>query len=349
MEAAVYQVALEHKRGTGLDARRVHGGLSQAELCLRCDLGYNKAAWTGSLRDDFWLWTKNINPLVALRGSHKLHPVSRAERMYIFGLQLVLFAYVAIVLTRIDVCDDFLARQDAMKSAMPSLRDDEDVQSALCSKISVHSLHLINTDLYNDFQDSSASEFCCEIHMRLLVRTSRALDPEHHRWWAGTYSVYLPVIGLTAVATLLNVFLSQLWFLLAGCQCCQKSASRNLWEWCGNIILIAFGVAPLTYIVWLLAYYEGRLVDTLYHFVLVKSFSVCGSTVIQSVVFLWLWRAEMDGRRGAEVFFLTVHDMHAFYRQARANAHVHNSSSDLAVGSAAAVRASQRQNMPLLL
>ena len=43
-----------------------------------------------------------------------------------------------------------------------------------------------------------------------------------------------------------QIILGQLWFLLAGCQCCQRSNHRTKWELVGNLVLLLFGLGPLT-------------------------------------------------------------------------------------------------------
>jgi len=317
MDARLYKLAYERKSGTSLELTRrrpsMLGRLTQAELFLRCDMAANKAAWTGSMLQDLWLWTKNTNPLIALCASHKVHPVSRLERYYIFFLQVLLFAYVAIELTRIDVCDQWFASHGDPRVA--------------CGHQDVL---LFNPHPRDDYHGIPASSFCCVPNMRLLLSVQHSLDPDRHRWWAGTYAVYLPIIGLTAVATLTNIVLGQLWFLLAGCQCCQQSVNRTHWEWLGVVVLLAFGLGPLTYLVWMLAFFHGRLLSTAYSFVWVKLLSVLGSTIVQTTAFLILWRAEMDGTRGDKLY-LTVHDVNAYL--AAEGSHTATGAAAIAAGS----------------
>ena len=259
-------------------------GYTQPEICLRADMAANKAAWTGDMRRDLWLWTKNTNPIAALCYSHQLHPISRLERCFILLLQILLFAYIAIVLTRMDTCETFLTARGA------------------CS---TH----VGVGVLNEARGLSSD--CCAWSTLALARMRHALEPAAHRWWAGALAIYLPLLGLTAAVTLLNVVLSQLWFLLAGCACCQRSPRRHWWECVGSTALVLTGVAPLAHIWWLLTFFAGQYLATACRFVVVKLVAVCGSTLVQTVAFLVLWRAEMYGDRGQRLF-VSAQDTRAF-------------------------------------
>ena len=94
----LYQRAVSWKQGRQLDQER-HGskfrkGFTEAELLMRCDMAANKVAWSGDFWGVLWTWTKNTNPIVALCNSLPLHPISRAERLFILFLQLLLFTHL---------------------------------------------------------------------------------------------------------------------------------------------------------------------------------------------------------------------------------------------------------------
>jgi hypothetical protein len=298
MNVRLYQCAYEWKHGAPLDRVRVYG-LTQAESFLRQDMAANKVAWTGHFLSDLAAWTKNSNPLVAMFASHLLHPISRLERYYIFCLQVLLFAYIAILLARIDECDDYFHGGGECGAHR-----------------TIESWHLVNRDPTMDYQDSTASQYCCELNMQALLAVRRELSPSRNAW-AGAYAAYLPVAGLAATVALLNIVLGQVWFLLAGCQCCQRSARRQQWECLGHAILLLCGLAPLTYSLWLIGFFRGRMAETAMAFAQVKLLSVCGSTVVQTLTFTLLWRAEVRGGRGERTFHLTVRDIDA-YRQEHA-------------------------------
>ena len=272
-------------------------GYTQAEILMRSDMAANKAAWTGDVLRDLWLWTKNTNPIVALCCSHPLHPISKLERVYILLLQVLLFAYIAILLTRMDRCSSYLADHGSCSAQEEVARAVSLVPSGAPPGPPAHE-----------------PAGCCELSTQTLLRLDHALDPAAHRWWAGTFSIYLPMIGLTAAVTLLNVVLGQLWFLLAGCPCFQRSPSRNWWETVGTALLLLFGVAPLTHLTWILMRFQGHYVDAAFHFVKIKLVAVTGSTIVQTIVFIKLWNAEMNGARPARLF-LTVDDMRSYEAQ----------------------------------
>ena len=124
----------------------------------------NKAAWTGHFLSDLKLWTMNSNPIAALCYSHRVHPISRAERYYILFLQVLLYLFVAIMLTRIDICEAFL--------------EDHRCRVDVTSKTIAATV--INTDYVNAFHNSSRGTYCCELSMQSLLSVSHAMDPESH-------------------------------------------------------------------------------------------------------------------------------------------------------------------------
>ena len=301
MDSTLYTKVLEFKHGRKQSLQRYGftedgrplGGLTEAELCMRCDMAANKAAWTGSIASDLWLWTKNTNPLVALCFSHPNHPIGRGERYFILFLQVLLFAYIAMLLVRIDDCE-------AYHESHPS-----------CGEASFDLVAgtLQRANPLATYSNETISEVCCTLSMGTLVRTYDAFDPARHRWWAGALADGLPVVGLTIIVTLLNIILGQIWFLLAGCPCCQKSAHRSTWEWVGDTILTFFALGPLAYIVWLVQYFMDDIAGTLVRFVVVKLASVFGSTVVQTSIFLGLWRGDMRGKRE---FYVQMKDVWAY-------------------------------------
>lgn len=304
MDANLYREVMEWKRRRPPEAWKTPRdtkswfrpqGYTQPEVCLRGDMAANRAAWTGDVRRDLWLWTRNTNPIVAMCYSHPLHPITRLERYYILLLQILLFGYIAITLTHINSCETYFSAHG----------DCDEVDFAV-----EHAEALIG---------NRASMYCCELSTQALTHVHRALTPAENRWWAGAFSIYLPLIGLTAAVTLLNVVLGQLWFLLAGCPCFQRSPRRHWWEFLGSMVLLLFGIIPFAHIWWLLTFFEGKYLITAYRFLVVKLIAVSGSTLVQTAAFAVLWRAEMYANRG-ERLFVSVHDTRAYLLAASATA-----------------------------
>lgn len=79
-------------------------GYTEAEMKLRLDMTCGKCAWYGEYWRDLWCWTRNSNPLLALFYSHRLHPVSRAERTFISLLQAVLVMMISSATPRAEYC-----------------------------------------------------------------------------------------------------------------------------------------------------------------------------------------------------------------------------------------------------
>ena len=174
-----YTLIYEWKHGRTLTTKRrgftkgLHrlqlSGLTEAELYMRCDMAANKAAWSGSFASDLWLWTKNTNQLVAFCFSHPLHPISRPERAFILLLQILLFAYIAMLLVHINECEDY-------RNLHPTCGD---------PTLDLLERTLEHVNPLATYHHETAAETCCTFSMGSLVRAYAAFDPARHRWWAG--------------------------------------------------------------------------------------------------------------------------------------------------------------------
>jgi hypothetical protein len=207
-----------------------------------------------------------------------------------------------VQLTRVHVCD---AYRRALAEANPCLY----VADALVSDLTAS---LVNPDPLNDYANETTSDYCCSISMKRLDDFYASLRPASNRWWAGAMLAdSLQIAGLTALVTMLNIIMGQVWFLLAGCQCCQRSRYRVSWERSGNFVLLMSGVLPATYILWLVHFFMGDLPHAFFSFLEVKLLSATGSTIFQTLIFNCLWRRDM--RPGSTSrYYVSYHDVRSF-------------------------------------
>eukprot|EP00930_Biecheleria_cincta_P024480 TRINITY_DN1751_c1_g1_i2.p1 TRINITY_DN1751_c1_g1~~TRINITY_DN1751_c1_g1_i2.p1 ORF type:complete len:358 (+),score=56.28 TRINITY_DN1751_c1_g1_i2:53-1126(+) len=77
---------------------------SEAELKLRQDMAANKVVWYADYWKDYWCYTRNTNPILALCYSHPLHPISRKERVFITVLQTVFIMMVSSAIPKAQHC-----------------------------------------------------------------------------------------------------------------------------------------------------------------------------------------------------------------------------------------------------
>lgn len=100
-----------------------HGEYSEAELKLRKDMAANKIVWYGEYWKDFWCFTRNTNPILALCYSHPLHPISRKERIVITVLQIV---FIMMVSSAIPKAQQQCLRDGRARHAAISGNDESD-------------------------------------------------------------------------------------------------------------------------------------------------------------------------------------------------------------------------------
>lgn len=92
------EVAFFEDEGTG------HGTYSDAEMKLRQDMAANKVVWYADYWKDFWCFTRDTNPILALCYSHPLHPISRKERIFITVLQTIFIMMISSAIPRAEQC-----------------------------------------------------------------------------------------------------------------------------------------------------------------------------------------------------------------------------------------------------
>lgn len=300
MDEDLYKAILELKKGRRMDTTK-RKGFTETQMKMRVDMAANKAAWYGHFFPDLWMWTRNTNPLLALWFSHRLHPINKLERHYILMLQILLFAYIAILITELDDCDAW-----------------HEKHPFVCAEN--FTIYYLNPDLIENIKNGKywesvqlsanytpeyrVDEYCCSAGNLVLLKVYDSFKLSNT-----AVAEWIPIVGLSAFLTALTIVLSQVWFLLAGCQCCQESRHRTRWEFLGHVILFLFGLAPLTYIVWLMTFIidEMQFGETLLRFLLVKFLSIAGTTIVQTLVFILLWTSDMKGSRNH--FNVTVEDL----------------------------------------
>ena len=139
-----------------------------------------------------------------------------------------------------------------------------------------------------------------------VLRLDHALDPAAHRWWAGTFSIYLPMIGLTAAVTLLNVVLGSSGSARRLPAFSARPAATGGRRWalrycCRGRAAHAPGVDTHAF--------RGTM-STRVPFVKIELVAVTGSTIVQTIVFIAVERR--DERHSAARLFLTVDDMRSY-------------------------------------
>lgn len=83
----------------------------------------NKVVWYAEYWKDFWCFTRNTNPILALCYSHPLHPISRRERIVITVLQI---AFVMMVSSAIPKAQDECLRDSRARHAAFSQNEAND-------------------------------------------------------------------------------------------------------------------------------------------------------------------------------------------------------------------------------
>jgi hypothetical protein len=78
--------------------------LSPSQACLREDLAREKVRWYGSWWYDHLLYMRLHNPLLSLKFSHPLHPISRRERWLLLVVQSFFTVLLACALTEATEC-----------------------------------------------------------------------------------------------------------------------------------------------------------------------------------------------------------------------------------------------------
>lgn len=63
---------------------------------LRQDFARNKIVWTGEWHADLWYFMINVNPVLAMCCSHKLHPIGRFERFFVNVVAIIVVLRTAI-------------------------------------------------------------------------------------------------------------------------------------------------------------------------------------------------------------------------------------------------------------
>eukprot|EP00928_Gymnodinium_smaydae_P016136 TRINITY_DN16014_c0_g2_i2.p1 TRINITY_DN16014_c0_g2~~TRINITY_DN16014_c0_g2_i2.p1 ORF type:complete len:385 (+),score=31.82 TRINITY_DN16014_c0_g2_i2:99-1253(+) len=266
---------------------------TEAEAKLREDMVNNKAAWCGSWRQDVFYFFRNTNPVLALFYSHPLHPISRLERCFIYFCNFFVINAMTIAVLGTQQCtacnlDQACKSYKGLHGLLPSfgVRTD-DLPDITCSYV-VHETHygVAIPNVLSIAPDQRALRVqCCSMHMVGLLQ---AFD-------AGG------VVAAWVVTSCFNVLHTILFFQLLMCQCSvgKPRWARRVLEWIGRAIVMLLVSWRLPKCIQGIRILAGRGLWwwPFYNYVVVKSISWAGVTLMNTIAFSYLYWKQMRSSR----------------------------------------------------
>lgn len=99
MEPQTYQAIYRFLGREVVETDESWANMNASEYMVHLDLVSNKVRWTDDYHGDRMRFLDNIHPIFALFRSHRLHPISRCERLWVYTLQWFWVLLVALAIS----------------------------------------------------------------------------------------------------------------------------------------------------------------------------------------------------------------------------------------------------------
>lgn len=298
------------------------------ELMVRQDLAKNKARWSDDYNGDRRRFLNQMHPIFALFYSHRLHTVSRQERLVVYVAQLFWVLLVALTWSFAGQCGEGLCSTvggagvgaghpcvfpfthkgktyESCTTNWPGAPLGK--QTAWCSTKTRDNGEHIPGEWGNCWcQRGDESEECWKLSRGTIGhRQIHAVlcCLAHHTgvaWFSKTFHIWDFDLGGSVYAALLNTIFALGSFQLMICGCVQRSTAfvRRFGELAGHTVFGVFSLLimlPQPYLI-LYAYETHRLGIVLWVFLTGKIVSYTALTGVQYVAFHFIWGVQAEDK-----------------------------------------------------